>query len=189
MDLGIAGKAALITGGTSGIGLAIAQRLGAEGCSIAICGRKRERLDAAIAVLNSINAKGLLADICKPADVAALIADVIAAFGRIDIVVSNAGTHLSGRFDEVATEDLVRHFRTKIAGPFELARCVAPHMRQGVAASSSSSGRPARCRRPMPLPRPSPMPRNTPSSNRSRTSWRRAIFSSTPCARAVSRAR
>jgi 3-oxoacyl-[acyl-carrier protein] reductase len=130
MDLGIAGKAALITGGTSGIGLAIAQRLGAEGCSIAICGRKRERLDAAIAVLNSINAKGLLADICKPADVAALIADVIAAFGRIDIVVSNAGTHLSGRFDEVATEDLVRHFRTKVAGPFELARCVAPHMRR-----------------------------------------------------------
>jgi 3-oxoacyl-[acyl-carrier protein] reductase len=130
MDLGLSGKTALITGGSSGIGLAIAQRLGAEGCSIAVCGRDKTRLDAALAALTSVKAQGFGADICKPAEVAALVDDVIKAFGQIDIVVSNAGTHLPGRFDEVGPEDLARHFRTKVAGPWELARCVAPYMRR-----------------------------------------------------------
>jgi 3-oxoacyl-[acyl-carrier protein] reductase len=130
MELGLAGRTALITGGTSGIGLAVARRLGEEGCNIAICGRKRAKLDAALAELNFGKAKGLVADICKPDDVAALVRDVVEAFGRIDIVVSNAGTHLAGRIDEVATDDLIRHFHTKVVGPWELARSVAPHMRR-----------------------------------------------------------
>ena len=130
MELGLAGRTALITGGTSGIGLAVARRLGEEGCNIAICGRKKAKLDAALAELNFGKAKGLVADICKPDDVAALVRDVVEAFGRIDIVVSNAGTHLAGRIDEVATDDLIRHFHTKVVGPWELARSVAPHMRR-----------------------------------------------------------
>jgi 3-oxoacyl-[acyl-carrier protein] reductase len=130
MDLGLAGKTALITGGTSGIGLAVAQRLGAEGCNIAICGRDRKKLDAALADLKSVEAKGFVADICKPTDVAALAENTMRAFGRIDIVVSNAGTHLSGRFDEVAADDLISHFNTKVVGPWELARRIAPIMRR-----------------------------------------------------------
>src|SRR5712671_1661031 len=109
MDLGLSGKTALITGGTSGIGLAIAQRLAEEGCGIAICGRARARLDAAIATLRSENAKGFIADVCKPADIAALVEDTVTAFGGIDIVVSNAGTHIAGGIDDVATDVLVRH--------------------------------------------------------------------------------
>jgi len=130
MDLGLAGKTALITGGTSGIGLAIAQRLASEGCRIAICGRQRAKLDAAIATLGAANAKGFIADVCKPADVAALVDNVIAAFGRIDIVVSNAGTHIAGSIDDVSTDALLQHFQTKVIGPWELARRVAPHMRR-----------------------------------------------------------
>jgi len=131
MDLGLAGKTALITGGTSGIGLAVAQRLGAEGCRIAICGRERKKLDAAIAKLSGASGtRGFLADVCKPADIAALVDDVVTAFGGIDIVVSNAGTHIAGRIDDVPTDDLVRHFQTKVVGPWELARGVAPHMRR-----------------------------------------------------------
>lgn len=130
MDLGLSGKTALITGGTSGIGLAIAQRLGAEDCRIAICGRQRAKLDAAIATLGATDAKGFIADVCKPADVAALIDNVIEAFGRIDIVVSNAGTHIAGSIDDVSTDALLRHFQTKVIGPWELARRVAPHMRR-----------------------------------------------------------
>lgn len=129
MDLGLAGKTALITGGTSGIGLAIARRLGEEGCRIAICGRQRGKLDAALAELKPIDAKGFIADVCEPAEVAALVDQVIEAFGGIDIVVSNAGTHVPGRIDEVASDKLLQHFETKVVGAWELARCVAPQMR------------------------------------------------------------
>jgi 3-oxoacyl-[acyl-carrier protein] reductase len=130
MDLGLSGKTALITGSTSGIGLAIAQRLGAEGCRIAICGRERQKLDAAVAKLSATEAKGFIADVCKPDDIATLVDNVVQAFDGIDVVVSNAGTHIAGRIDDVATDDLVRHFHTKVIGPWELARRVAPHMRR-----------------------------------------------------------
>lgn len=130
MDLGLTGKTALITGGTSGIGLAIAGRLAAEGCAIAICGRDRERLDEALAGLDYPGAQGFVADLAEPAQVAALVDDVVKLFGGIDIVVSNAGTHLPGRLEELDSEKLVRHFKTKVQGPWELARRVAPHMRR-----------------------------------------------------------
>jgi 3-oxoacyl-[acyl-carrier protein] reductase len=130
MDLGLAGKTALITGGTSGIGLAIAQRLAAEGCAIAICGRDPERLDEALATLDWPGANGFLADICEPAQVAALVDNVVKSYGGIDIVVSNAGTHLPGRLEDLDSDDLIRHFKTKVQGPWELARRVAPHMRK-----------------------------------------------------------
>jgi 3-oxoacyl-[acyl-carrier protein] reductase len=130
MDLGLSGKTALITGGTSGIGLAIARRLGEEGCGIAICGRERGKLDGALGKLKPTDAKGFVADVCKPDDIAALVDDTIKAFGRIDIVVSNAGTHIAGSIDTVATDVLLRHFQTKVVGPWELARRVAPHMRR-----------------------------------------------------------
>jgi NAD(P)-dependent dehydrogenase (short-subunit alcohol dehydrogenase family) len=84
MDLGLSGKTALITGGTSGIGLAIAQRLGAEGCSVAVCGRHKGKLDAALAGLEGVEARAFAADICDAGEVAALVAEVTKAFGGID---------------------------------------------------------------------------------------------------------
>jgi len=129
MQLGLTGKVALISGGTSGIGLAIAQTLAAEGCNVAICGRDKAKLDRAVAAIKS-DAKGFVADICKPADVATLVDSVSKVFGGIDIVVSNAGTHLPGRLDEIASEALQRHFQTKVLGAWELARRVVPVMKQ-----------------------------------------------------------
>lgn len=132
MDLELAGKVALVTGGTSGIGLAIARRLGEEGCIVAICGRDAEKLAAALAKLRdlSIAAHGFVADVAQPAHMERLVREVVGAAGGIDIVVSNAGTHVKGTLEQVTTEQVEKHLRTKVLGPWELARQVAPIMRQ-----------------------------------------------------------
>jgi 3-oxoacyl-[acyl-carrier protein] reductase len=128
MDLGLKDKVALVTGGSSGIGLAIAQKLATEGCKVAIAGRQRAKLDAAVASIPG--ARGLSADVCKAAQVTRVVDDAIAAFGRIDIVVSNAGTHLPGRMEDVATGALAKHLDTKVLGAWMLAKAVTPHMRR-----------------------------------------------------------
>jgi NAD(P)-dependent dehydrogenase (short-subunit alcohol dehydrogenase family) len=128
MDLGLTGKVALITGGSSGIGLAIAQKLAAEGCKVAIAGRQRAKLDAAATQIPG--ARGFTADVCVADQVAKLVDGVIADFGRIDIVVSNAGTHLPGRMEDVETGALAQHIDTKVLGAWELAKRVTPQMRK-----------------------------------------------------------
>jgi 3-oxoacyl-[acyl-carrier protein] reductase len=130
MHLGLTAKTALVTGGTSGIGLAIARKLSSEGCSVAICGRDRGKLDGAVDLLQFPAVKGFVADLCEPRDVAALVDNVVKAFGGIDIVVSNAGTHLPGRLEEIDSAKLLDHFKAKVLGAWELARCVTPQMRR-----------------------------------------------------------
>ena len=128
MDLGLSGKVALVTGGTSGIGLAIAKRLAGEKAAVAVASRKPADLRAADPDL--ADAKSFAADVSDPAQVARLIDQVVAAFGGLDIVVSNAGTHVPGRYDEVDSETLLRHFTTKVAGAWELARAAVPAMKK-----------------------------------------------------------
>jgi 3-oxoacyl-[acyl-carrier protein] reductase len=128
MDLGLKDKVALVTGGSSGIGLAIAAKLAAEGCKVAIAGRQQAKLDTAAKQVPG--ARGFAADMREPAQVSRLVDQVIAAFGRINIVISNAGTHLPGRMEDVETSALLKHLETKVLGPWALAKAVAPHMRK-----------------------------------------------------------
>jgi NAD(P)-dependent dehydrogenase (short-subunit alcohol dehydrogenase family) len=86
----LAGKVAVVTGGTSGIGLAIAQRYVAEGARVFVTGRRQHALDDAVATLGG-EATGVLADASKADDVAALFDVVREKAGRIDVLVANAG--------------------------------------------------------------------------------------------------
>jgi NAD(P)-dependent dehydrogenase (short-subunit alcohol dehydrogenase family) len=132
MELGLRDKVALVTGGTSGIGLAIARQFVDEGAAVAICGRDRGRLDAAVQAMRQAGgrAEGFTAHLDRVGDVRQLVADTVSSFGRLDIVVSNAGTHLKGNLEEVPVEDLEQHLRTKVLGPWELARQALPHLRK-----------------------------------------------------------
>ncbi len=131
MDLQLSGKAAIVTGGTSGIGLAIARRLLTEGASVLVCGREQAKLSEALAGLGGAGrVAGVAADVGDPAAAARVVDAAAQAFGRVDILISNAGTHLRGSLDELTAEQVLGHFRTKVIGPWELARHAAPHMRK-----------------------------------------------------------
>ena len=188
MDLGLKGKVALVTGGSSGIGLAIAQKLAAEGCRIAICGRDRGKLDSATASLKS--AKAFAADLCVPEDVASLAENVVAAFGGIDIVVSNAGTHLPGRLEDIDGDAMLEHFKTKVLGAWQLARSVLPHMRKKKAGRFIVIiGQAGKVPQANAIASTGSTPHSIPSSNRCPTISRRTASWSTPSARAASRRR
>ena len=97
MDLEMNGKTALVTGGSAGIGKAIAFALAREGVDVAICARRKEPLEAAASqIARETNCKivPIPADLTKPADAAALVKEAHTELGRIDILVNNAGSAL-----------------------------------------------------------------------------------------------
>src|SRR5580700_7909687 len=93
MDLDLEGNVVLITGGTDGLGLALAQRLVREGAAVAICGRDGDRLAAAVTSLEGLGGDvlGLQADVSQAADIERFVAAAVARWGCIDGVVHNAG--------------------------------------------------------------------------------------------------
>jgi NADP-dependent 3-hydroxy acid dehydrogenase YdfG len=101
------GKVAVITGGSSGIGKALAQQMTAEGASVALCGRKQSALDE---VVQSITSKGGKAfartiDVRKDADVAGLIDAAVKEYGRLDVFVNNAGVSYPSNIADGKTEE------------------------------------------------------------------------------------
>src|SRR5262252_8744927 len=92
--LDLAGRTALVTGGSRGLGLQMAEVLGELGASVAITARKREELDAAAAHLKSLGTTAfpVVCDMGKLITIAPMVEEVIGALGPIDILVNNAGT-------------------------------------------------------------------------------------------------
>src|SRR6516165_2738879 len=117
---GLKGKRALVTGGGSGIGLAVARLFLQEGARVAISGRDEAKLREAARALNA--GDRLLvhaADVADPAQVDALVRDVTHRLGRIDVLVNNAGTNLKERtFRELTLEGWQRLVRTNLDGAF-----------------------------------------------------------------------
>ncbi len=103
----LAGKVAIVTGGTRGIGYAIVERLVAEGASVAFCGRTRESVDAAIQSLAARGPQvcGHPADVTKPEEVRRFFQACDTTFGGLDILVNNAGTGVFRKVAEMSLED------------------------------------------------------------------------------------
>ena len=102
MDLQMNGKTALVTGGSAGIGKAIAFALAREGVDVAICARRKEPLEAAASqIARETNRKivPIPADLTKPSDAEAFVKEAFTALGRIDILVNNAGSAPGGVLD------------------------------------------------------------------------------------------
>ena len=132
MDLGIRGRAALVTGGSRGIGWCAAQRLLEEGARVAICGRTREAIEEAredLARRTGGEVLAVQADTSREADIPRLVRAVADRFGGVDILVNNAGTMSSGRFAVLTDDALKIQLETKLFGFLRLIREVVPHMR------------------------------------------------------------
>jgi 3-oxoacyl-[acyl-carrier protein] reductase len=132
MDLGLKGKVALVTGGSSGIGKASALALAEEGCKIAICARGQKELDATAEEIAAQGVEVLVCsrDVAVPKDNKAFVDEVAESLGRIDILVNNAGTGRLSDLMELPEEEFRQNMDLMLFGPIQLSKEVVPHMRK-----------------------------------------------------------
>ncbi|HTW85512.1 MAG TPA: SDR family oxidoreductase [Candidatus Sulfotelmatobacter sp.] len=134
MDLGIAGKLALITGGSSGIGRAVALGLAAEGARIAVAARRGEELDEVVAAARaagSPQAHGYAVDLTDPASIAKLLDQMRAAQGDPQIAVLNGGGPKPGAFTDMQLADWDAAYQLLLRSMLQLVEAVLPPMRAG----------------------------------------------------------
>ncbi len=133
MDLGLQGRAAAVAASSRGLGRAVARALAAEGCSVAMCGRDEARIrEAAAAVARETGSPTLpvVADVAVAADCQRFVAEAAAAFGRLDVLVTNTGGPKPGGFESVEGGDWEAAFRVTLANVVNLVHAALPHMRK-----------------------------------------------------------
>ena len=135
MDLGLEGKVALITGGSKGIGKAIALELAREGVDVAIAARTQGDLDAAtaeIAAETGRKAIGIQTDTTSWDDVENMVSTTVSELGGVDILVNSAamvGGQVRGTLEEAQEQDLIEDLDTKVVGYFRCIKAAVPHMK------------------------------------------------------------
>jgi len=131
MDLGLKGKVAVVTGGSRGIGLGIAQGLADEGCQLVICARGEETLETAGEELkkSGVEVLTLPLDITKKEDVLKLKDKTLSTYGTIDILVNNVGSNKRGLFEETLDEDWRTILDLNLLSHGEVSRQFIPEMK------------------------------------------------------------
>ncbi len=125
------GKVALVTGGSRGLGRTMATALAEAGADVAITARTLpscEETAAAIAEATGRRCKGFAAEVTSIQDVERLADDVEKAFGKVDVLVNNAGTNIRGQIDQLSEADWDSVIDTNLKGPFLCARAIGPRM-------------------------------------------------------------
>lgn len=123
----LSGKVVLVTGGSSGIGRAMARAVAAEGAQVALVGRSAERLAAVASSLDG-DALPVVADLARPAEVDRVVGETIARFGRIDILLPNAGIYIPGEVAEGDPDAWDEMLSINVNSVFRLVRAVLPGM-------------------------------------------------------------
>jgi len=142
MDLGLKGKVAVVTGGSTGIGFASAMELAKEGCVVAICGRSEKKLAAAKEEFekNGLSVDTYVVDVTDEGEIKTFVKAIADKYGRIDIWYNNAGTNVTGHIVDYSTENWDMVFNTNVRSTFIAIREVGNLMKKtgGVIINTSS---------------------------------------------------
>jgi NAD(P)-dependent dehydrogenase (short-subunit alcohol dehydrogenase family) len=128
----LAGKRALITGGGTGIGQAIALAFAREGARVAVVGRRKNKLEETVRLLvqSGCSALALECDVTKAADTIRAVKSAEDAFGKVDVLVNNAGALSVSTVETISEDDWDQVMATNIKGPFLMSRAALPALRR-----------------------------------------------------------
>ncbi len=145
VELGLDGKACIVTGATRGIGLATATLLRAEGAQVLLVSRDADEVERVAA---EIGGEAIAADVTRPQDAERIVAACLHRFGAVDVLVNNAGTSFVRPLEELSDEDWQAQWELNVMGPMRLMRATAPLMAKAgwgriVNVCSSSGKRPS----------------------------------------------